>query len=229
MRTLIRFSFILWGKVLARCLFAFDYDWVGETRYTPKSLGFKDARVGVFLNHTSLFEPIFLATLPVSLLWRLAKSGIIPGADVTMSRPVAGRFFRLLSKDSVSITRKRDRTWDDFLDLIRPESLILIAAEGRMKRPSGLDKEGKKMTVRSGIVDVLKRLGHGKAVFCYSAGLHHIHAPGDKFPRFFRRAKIRYEAIDIESYLKGFGDADSRDLRKLIVADLEARRDKYAH
>lgn len=229
MRTLIRFAFILSGKVLARCLYAFDYDWVGEKRFRPKSAGFKDARVGVFLNHTSLFEPIFLATLPVSLLWRLAKSGIIPGADITMSRPLAGRFFRLLSKDSVSITRKRDRTWDDFLDLIRPESLILIAAEGRMKRPGGLDKDGKKMTVRSGIVDVLKRLGYGNAVFCYSAGLHHIHAPGDKFPRFFRRAKIRYEAIDIESYLKSFGEVDPREMRKMIVADLEARRDKYAH
>jgi len=214
----------MWVKLLTRCFFRFDWGWVGKV----PSDGFRDTKIGIFLNHTSLWEPIFLGTLPASLLWKMAKDGVMPGADITMNRPVAGRLFKLITKDSVSISRKRDRTWESFLARIKPESYVLIAAEGRMKRPNGLDKEGRPMTVKGGIVDVLKKIGHGKMVLCYSAGLHHIQAPGDRFPKLFRVAKIRYEALEIESYLKSFGEGpDARELRRQVVADLENRRDHY--
>lgn len=222
MRTLLRFSFLLVFKLFARLLWRF------EVTYAPgwPKDGFDGSRIGIFLNHTSLFEPVFLAVLPFRLLWTIARYGIFPGADITMNRPIAGRFFRLLAQDTVSITRKRDSSWDDFLGRIHTRSLVLIAPEGRMKRRSGLDKEGKPMTVRSGVVDVLRRIGAGKGIMVYSGGLHHVHAPGDKYPKLFKTVRVAFEAFDIEAYLKQFEKSEPREQRKMIASDLERRRDE---
>jgi hypothetical protein len=79
---------------------------------------------------------------------------VAPGADKTLDRPFVGAIFRLFSPGMTSITRLRDDTWQQFLDSIARDSIIVIAAEGRMKRRTGLDLEGKKMTVRAGVIDI---------------------------------------------------------------------------
>ena len=95
-----------------------------------------------------------------------------------------------------------------------------------MKRPGGLDKHGRPMTVRAGIVDVLERLQEGNMLLAYAEGLHHIQIPGQGFPRLFRRARIRFEVVPIAEYKKtlGFG---SDGVRKRVVRDLEQRRDRH--
>ena len=78
-----------------------------------------------------------------------------PGADKTLDRPLVGTLYKLMSPGITSITRKRDDTWEQFVHSISPDSIIVIAPEGRMKRKNGLDLDGNKMTVRSGVADLL--------------------------------------------------------------------------
>ena len=52
----------------------------------------------------------------------------------------------------MTITRKRDESWNRFLDSFDDDAVIMMTPEGRMKRPSGLDKHGDPMTVRGGVV-----------------------------------------------------------------------------
>lgn len=186
------------------------------------------AQAIVLLNHTSLFEPIYLAVLPFSVLWKIARAGVLPGADITMSRPVMGWFFRLVTPSTIPISRRRDKTWRDFLARIREDSIILIAPEGRMKRPGGLDKQGNAMTVRGGIADVFEQTQLGQILFAYSGGLHHIMTPDEKLPRLFKPIRIALEAIEIDNYktILGFG-RDPRLLRIEVAKDLEKRRDKH--
>ena len=100
-----------------------------------------------------------------------------------------------------------------------------------MKRPTGLDKHGNKMTVKRGIVDVLLRLKTGPMFFLYSGGLHHVQAPGQAVPKFFKTISVGFEVIHIEDYLASF----SKDgvpptlevLQTSIVEDLERRRDLH--
>ena len=61
---------------------------------------------------------------------------------------------------------------------IDPDAMVLILPEGRMKRATGLDSEGKPMTVRGGIADILETIGEGRMLLAYSGGLHHVQAPG---------------------------------------------------
>lgn len=62
--------------------------------------------------------------------------------------------------------------------------------EGRMKRPTGLDKHGQKMTVKRGVVDVLLSMKTGSMFFLYSGGLHHVQAPGQGLPHFSKRSQL---------------------------------------
>ena len=115
----------------------------------------KKVRLIVVLNHTSLFELVFIGLAPFGFLWKLAKHLIFPAADITYKRKIFGPFLRLLGVSVQSVSRKRDDTWYAFLNDIKKDSVVVIAPEGRMKRKTGLDKEGKLMTVRGGIVDIL--------------------------------------------------------------------------
>jgi hypothetical protein len=214
---LLRFLFLLLVKGLAQFFYCFEVSWVGEKGDRP----FKDTRIGVLLNHTSLFEPVYIGTLPVSLLWVMAKKAVFPGADITMNRPWVGTLIRGLAPKVMTVTRKRDSSWENFLDEVTEDSLVFIAPEGRMKRRNGLDKAGKPMTVKSGIADVLQKLKTGKMILAYSGGLHHVQAPGEGFPKLFRKLKIRYEIVDIASFLKSYSSPQE------IVSELEKRRDKY--
>ena len=94
-------------------------------------------RLLVFLNHTSLFEPVFAAVVPNRFLWRLASRGVLPAAKKTIDRPLVGRFFRLLGRRVVPISRKRDATWREVLASVAGDSMVAIAPEGRMRRATG--------------------------------------------------------------------------------------------
>ena len=40
-------------------------------------------------------------------------------------------------------------------------------------------------------------------LLAYSRGLHHVQAPGERFPRLFRTVSMRFECVDIASYRDG--------------------------
>lgn len=224
MRSLLKFAVLLKVKAFAQAFYSFEITWSGAPSKSP----FKEARLGMLLNHTSLFDLLMFGALPISVLWRIAHRGVFPGADITMNRPILGRFIKLLAANVVTITRRRDVSWDHFLESVRKDSLILIAPEGRMKRPDGKDKDGNVMTVRGGIGDLLWGLHSGKMIIALSGGMHHIQAPGQKFPKLFRRIRLRFEAHEIEDYKRAIGEPEHLNRFKLAVAkDLENRRDQY--
>ncbi len=222
MKTFLTFCVLLSIKVVAKLLYCVEVKWIGGEKT------FRGTRLIVILNHTSLFEPIYLSVLPASLLWKVARKGVLPGADITMNRPIVGWFFRLVSSSTIPISRRRDRTWNAFLERIKQDSILLIAPEGRMKRPNGFDKYGNPMTVRGGVSDLLERVNDGKLVIAYSGGLHHIMSPDQNFPRLFKRITLAVEIVDVAQYKiqLGYGN-DPRVFRLAVVRDLERRRDLY--
>ena len=75
---------LLWAiKQLSRMFYRHDFQFVGEN--IPKD-AWANLRVVAFLNHTSLFEPVFLGAVPTRFLWRLAAHGVVPAADKTTDR-----------------------------------------------------------------------------------------------------------------------------------------------
>ncbi len=170
-------------------------------------------------------EVLFLGFLPTHFLRRLSKRMVGPGADKTLDRPLVGLLFKLFSPGMTKITRKRDDSWDEFLESIYDDAVIVIAAEGRMKRKNGLDTDGKKMTVRGGVVDILSRLNFGQMVIAYSGGLHHVQVPGEGLPKLFKTIKLNLEAFDIADYKAMFTEAagDAEQWRKAVLADLQMR------
>jgi hypothetical protein len=219
MRRLLSFFFLLTIKSVSLVFYRFKIGWPAE-----KPIDWKKAKLIVFLNHTSLFEFVFLSIVPVSFLWQLSQRLAAPGADKTLDRPIVGLIYKIMSPGMTAITRKRDESWDQFMDSITEDSIIIIAPEGRMKRRTGLDLEGNKMTVRPGVLDVLHRLNKNNMLLAYSGGLHHVQAPGEGFPKLFRTIKMNVEELDIAEYKAGFAaEEGSREWRKLVLADLQFR------
>jgi hypothetical protein len=163
-----------------------------------------------------------MAAAPNWFIWRLAKKMVAPGADKTLSRPIVGFFWKIMAPGLISITRRRDKSWFAFLKAIENKNIILIAPEGRMKRETGLDSNGRPMSVRSGIAEIINELHEGRILIGYSGGLHHVQHPGQLIPRLFKRIKLNLEVIDIPEYKKGF-QSEGIQFRKDIVADLELR------
>lgn len=186
----------------------------------------KNLKLIVFLNHTSLFEPLFLGAVPWPVLWRLAGNIIAPGADITLDRPFAGFIYRYMMPKIVSISRERDGTWDKFMNAIEPESVVIIAPEGRMKRVDGLDKHGKPMTVRGGIADILEMLPDGEMVIGYSGGLHHVQIPGQGFPKLFKRIKVQTEKLNIQEYIFEMRAVPDTKFKVAVTSDLNERLKK---
>ncbi len=220
MRSVISFITLLGIKLFARIFFRFRIQWPGNNPELP----WKDIRLIVFLNHTSLLEPLFLGILPNHFLRILSKKLVAPAADKTLNRPLVGMVYKLFSPGIVSITRKRDDSWKQFMKTIFPDSVIGIAAEGRMKRANGLDLDGNKMTVRGGIADVLEELSHGKMILALSGGLHHVNIPGEGRIHLFKTIRMNVQLEDIASYRAGFpGAVGSTEWRKALVADMQRR------
>ena len=206
-------------KLLSVLFYRYDIHWLGARRFEPKP----DVKMVVLLNHTSLFEPLFLAIAPNWLIVQLAKRFIVPGADVTTSRPIVGRILGTLLPGMIPITRKRDDSWKHFLAQIDEQSIVLIMPEGRMRRASGLDKAGKEMKVRAGVADILRQLDEGEILFVYSGGLHHIQSPGQAVPKLFKRIKVNLELVDVAEYKKqilGFG---KDNFTQTVVDDMQRR------
>jgi len=219
MKSLLSFFTLLFIKLMSNIFYRFDIGWPAD-----RKIIWNEVKLIVFLNHTSLFEVLYLGFLPVSFLRMLSKRMVAPGADKTLNRPVVGAFFKLFSPGMTPITRKRDDTWQQFLESIHDDSIIIIAPEGRMKRKTGLDLEGNKMTVRSGVVDVLSGLDKGQLIFAYSGGLHHVQIPGEGFPRVFKTLKMDLEVYDMSEYKAGFAaPAGSADWKKMVLDDLQHR------
>ncbi|PIQ29232.1 hypothetical protein COW36_17400 [bacterium (Candidatus Blackallbacteria) CG17_big_fil_post_rev_8_21_14_2_50_48_46] len=207
----------------SRIFYRFEVSWVK----TPPANVWKNIRVFAFLNHTSLLEPLFLGAFPPSFLWDAASRTRVPGADKTMNRPIVGRFYKFFSPQTISISRKRDESWDLFLEGITPEVMVALAPEGRMMRANGLDSEGKPMSVRGGIADILQKIGHGKMMLGYSGGLHHVNIPGQKKVKLFKKLQICFEIVEIAEYLQNFNTEEKGACRLQIARDLETRLAKY--
>ena len=219
MKSLLSFFTLVFIKVMSKIFYHFDIGWPKENKII-----WKEVKLIIFLNHTSLFEVVYLGILPVSFLRMLSKRMVAPGADKTLNRPFVGAFFKLFSPGMTPITRKRDDSWQEFLESIHDDSIIIIAPEGRMKRKTGLDLEGNKMTVKSGVVDVLAGLNKGQMIFAYSGGLHHVQVPGEGFPKLFKTVKMDLEAFDIPAYQAGFeGEIGSPAWKKLVLDDMQQR------
>lgn len=216
MRVIISFLILIFIKVFSKLFFRLKLKWLTELKT------FERIRLVVLLNHTSLYEPLFVAAAPNWFLWRLARKMVAPAADKTLNRPFVGRFWRFMLPGLISITRRRDSSWREFLEAIENRSVIVIAPEGRMKRDNGLDSMGKPMSVRSGIAEIIEELHEGRIMIVYSGGLHHVQHPGELIPRLFKTIKANMEVMEVEDYKAPF-TSEGIQFRKDIVADLENR------
>jgi hypothetical protein len=223
-RDAANFLLLLAVKVIARLFYRLDVQWIDD----PPRDRWRRIRLTALLNHTSLYEPLFAGVCPVGFLYRLARHGVVPIAQKTTDRAVVGRFFGLIAKHVISITRARDETWKAVLERIDPDAMVIILPEGRMKRANGLDSEGRPMTVRGGIADILESVGEGRMILAYSGGLHHVQIPGERFPRLWKTIRIRLELVDIETYRRELlASAGREGFRRAVVHDLERRRDLH--
>jgi len=223
MRSVLVFLLLLGVRAASRLLFRLHEDWVPTK---PAEMA-DDTRIVSILNHTSLYEPLIAGFASTKLLWRFARHGVLPVAEKTMKRPI-GLFFKFLVRNTVTVTRQRDSTWDEVLNKIDHQALVIILPEGRMKRRTGLDSKGRSMSVRAGIAEIIEALPDGKILSVYSGGLHHIQAPGERIPRPFKPILCRFEMIDIAAY-KNELKASYPELKfsRAVIADLTRRRDEY--
>lgn len=216
------FSLLVCLKIASRLFFRHDVRWIGARVRS------RNVRIIAALNHTSLYEPLWAGSLPFSLLWRIARYGVVPVADKTAKRPAIGAFFKLLAQHVVVITRHADHTWEKVLSHIQGDSIVVIFPEGRMKRADGLDGEGKPMTVRGGIADILQATQAGTLLIGYLGGLHHVQVPGQFLPRAFKTVRIGLEPVDIPTYRQQMLEKGGVEGYKgAVIADLERRRDLH--
>jgi hypothetical protein len=224
LRSVFVFSLLIFLKYLSKVFYRHDFGWIGPTPPDP----WADLRLVAFLNHTSLFEPVFLGGVPNRFIWRLAAHGVIPAADKTTGRPLVGMIFKFVAHHVIAITRERDHTWFALLQKIDPNSMVVIAPEGRMKRATGLDVNGNPMTVRGGISDILLAIKSGRMLLAYSGGLHHVQVPG-RIPNVFKTVRMRIENLDIAGYIEEMMARGGPDMfKKTVMKDLDVRRDQYA-
>ncbi|HEY6138252.1 MAG TPA: hypothetical protein VI670_10860 [Thermoanaerobaculia bacterium] len=218
------FTLLLVLKYLSKVFYSHDFAFLGPTPPDP----WKGIRLVAFLNHTSLFEPVFLGGVPNRFLWRIAAHGVVPAADKTTGRPLVGLIFKFVAHHVIAITRQRDDTWFKVLNKIDPRSMVIIAPEGRMKRETGLDLHGNPMSVRGGIADILLAIREGRMLLAYSGGLHHVQIPG-KVPRLFKTVRMRIENLEIADYIdEQMRNGGPEQFKRNVMRDLDRRRDQYA-
>lgn len=225
MRTISTFFVLLVWKMAGLLFFRFEVAWLERGSEDPWSR----IRIIAILNHTSLFEPVFLAIVPIRFLWSLARNGVVPIAAKTMDRRGAGLAFRFAGRRVIAVSRKPDLSWDEVLrHCFAAGSITVIFPEGRMLRRTGLDSEGRPMTIRGGIADLIAAVDSGSMLLVYSGGLHHVAPPGQRIPRLFKRIALRLENVDIPAYRESMGGLTDRTaFRKRVIEDLTWRRDTY--
>ena len=153
-----------------------------------------------------------------------------PVASETLENYPALRFLfeTLAGKDGciVPVSRKRDSTWENFLKSGK-DNVWFIMPEGRMKRSTGLDKHGQKMTVRGGLADVLKNIPEGKLVVIYSGGLHQVAHPGVWMPSLFKKVQYKLELFDIAELNDRFNSTGSYKRYMINLVDFfDKKRDE---
>ena len=222
-KAVITFALLLMVRTAANVFFKLKNEWIGGE---PENYAL-NTRMVVILNHTSLYEPLIAGYAQYRLLWKFARHGVLPVAEKTMKRRI-GLFFRLIVRHPIVVTRQRDKTWYNLLAKVDSKAITIILPEGRMKRANGLDSEGREMTVRGGIADILEALPDGRMLMVYSGGLHHIQVPGELLPTPFKTLRCRMEMIDIPSYKEDLAARfPDTGFRQAVVADLTRRRDEY--
>lgn len=222
MRSYVVFLVLLVVKYFSRIFYRMEVHWIGEIPPDP----WRNVRLTAILNHTSLYEALFTAAVPNRFLWRLARHGVVPIAEKTAKRALVGRFYSLVAARVISITRERDETWSQVLREIDPDAMVMLLPEGRMKRASGLDAQGKPMTVRGGVADILEASSDGRMLIAYSGGLHHVHTPGERLPHLFKTIRLGLEVVDIAQYREArLAEGGAKGFRRAVVNDLEGRRD----
>lgn len=219
------FSFCVMSfvKMLSYCFFRFDINWLSEKQMSE----LEDVKLVVLLNHTSLYEALFVRLASFRFLWKIARHMLVPVADITSSRPIVGRFFHSLVPGMFPISRKRDESWQQFLAQIDHNSIVGILPEGRMRRRDGKDKHGKEMSVRAGIADIIERLEQGNILFVYSGGMHHIQVPGQKLPNLFKRVKTNMEIISCKDFKDALYHPNVHNRKAAFVRDIQARLEQY--
>ena len=222
-KSVITFALLVAVRTAAKLFFKLENEWI-----TPEPENYAEGtKMIAILNHTSLYEPLIAGYAQYRLLWKFARHGVLPVAEKTMKRRI-GIFFRLLVRYPIVVTRQRDRTWYDVLAKADSDAITIILPEGRMKRANGLDSEGREMTVRGGIADIIEALPKGRILVVYSGGLHHIQVPGELLPTPFKTIKCRMEMIDIPTYKEELKrDYPDVKFRKAVERDLTRRRDEY--
>lgn len=221
--SILSYGALLAVKYASRALYTVREEWVGQKVADP----WHRVRLIAVLNHTSLAEGIYLAVVPNRVLREISRHAVLPVAEETMAQPIDGWIFRTLVPNVVAITRKRDHSWTRVLkEIDDDESMVTMFPEGRMMRPTGLDKRGGPMTVKPGVADVLMGLGHGRMILAYSGGLHHVFQPGAGFPNFFKVVHLKLESIDIAGYIEE-RKAEAWSFSSAVVRDLTRRRDLH--
>lgn len=216
MSHLFAFFILALVKTLSHIFYLQDFKWLTDK---PDNV-WEKVRVFALLNHTSLYEPLFIQGWSYSFLWKMTYNMSVPGADITLKRPIVGFFWKLMMPNISSVSRKSDNTWRTYLESIKENSIVLIAPEGRMKRPNGLDKFGRTMTVKPGIADIILEIPEGGMVLCLSGGLHHIQKPGQHLPKVFQTLKMNFVYLDIKEYRKRF-TGSNLEQKLLITKDLQ--------
>ncbi|NVK24162.1 MAG: 1-acyl-sn-glycerol-3-phosphate acyltransferase [Gammaproteobacteria bacterium] len=206
-------------KIVSYPFYRFKVSWQSDRQYES----IDDVKLIVLLNHTSLYEALFVRLASFRYLWKMARHFLIPVADVTTQRPMVGFFFHALLPGIVSISRKRDDSWQKFLSKVNDDAIVAILPEGRMRRHDGKDKHGKPMSVRTGVADIVDELEGGSILFVYSGGLHHIQIPGQRFPKLFRTIKVNMELVNVDEYKQALHHTDARKRKTAYVKDIQSR------
>ena len=224
MQPIITYLLVHVLRLLSRMFFRAEVEWVGEPLKNP----WRELRLVAIVNHTSLYEWLFAATVPDRFIRQLAWHGVVPVAEKTLSRPFIGYFYRNVARHVVSITRKRDHTWAEVLSRVGDDAIVVMLPEGRMKRATGLDLHGRPMTMRGGIADVILAIPEGRMLIAYSGGLHHIQHPGDRFPKLFKTLRMNFEVIDVPTYRQQLLETVGAEaFRGAVKADLQRRKEQY--
>ena len=117
------------AKLAARIFYKIEINWVSKPDFDP----WANVRIYVLLNHTSLYDILFLGAIPWRFIFENYDHVLAPGADITMKRPLVGKFFKFAFPGMIPISRKRDDTWKDFLTHIKDDSMVAISPEGRRR------------------------------------------------------------------------------------------------
>lgn len=222
MKSVLIFGILIFLRLFSKLFYRTRVRWLTPREQIP----WDDIRLICILNHTSLMEPVFAHVLPLSMIWRMAKGGVYPVADITIRHPIFGKLFRMISPEVSSLSRRRDDTWKRFLEQAQAAEIVVFLPEGRMKRLNGLDKDGKEMTLKTGICDLLEVLPDTPILWAYSGGLHHVFAPGAKWPRLFQTISIALEIQSKNQILGPYQNLEPRDARHRFLEDLKMRRDR---